>query len=51
MADGNTVAVGAGREDSLATGINGDGFDNSGNNSGVVFFYMHAPIPSMAQAP
>ena len=38
-ADGNTLAVGAGYEDSNATGINGDQNDNSAEDSGPVYLY------------
>ena len=38
-ADGNTLAVGAGDEDSNATGINGDQNDNSASRSGAVYLY------------
>ncbi len=37
--DGNTLAVGAYRDDSSATGINGDAADNSANNAGAVYMY------------
>jgi len=37
--DGSTAAVGALREDSAATGINGDEDDNSASNSGAVYVY------------
>ena len=35
--DGNTLAVGATREDSAAHGINGSGADNSAEDSGAVY--------------
>ena len=38
-ADGNTLAVGGYREDSAATGINGDESDNSAGNSGAVYLF------------
>ena len=38
-ADGNTLAVGATREDSAATGVNGDQTDNSVRFSGAVYMY------------
>ena len=38
-ADGNTLAVGAYREDSAATGINGDQASNAASNSGAVYVY------------
>ena len=37
--DGNTLAVGAGGEDSNAGGINGDQDDNSADDSGAVYLY------------
>ncbi len=37
--DGNTLAVGANREDSDATGVDGDQGDNSANNSGAVYVF------------
>ncbi|HHI93529.1 MAG TPA: integrin [Gammaproteobacteria bacterium] len=42
-ADGNTLAVGASREDSSANGINGDASDNSatGNGAGAVYLYRY----------
>ena len=39
-ADGNTVAVGAFREDSVATGIDGNQDDNSTRNSGAVYVFV-----------
>jgi len=38
-ADGNTLAVAAYREDSNATGINGDATDNSTSNAGAVYVF------------
>ena len=38
-ADGNTLAVGAIEEDSVATGVNGDQTDNSASNSGAIYLY------------
>ncbi len=38
-ADGNTLAVGANREDSNATGIDGNQADNSAGDSGAVYLY------------
>ncbi len=38
-ADGNTLAVAAWGEDSLATGINGDQTDNSGEDAGAVYLF------------
>jgi hypothetical protein len=38
-ADGNTLAVGAPREDSAATGINGDQTDNSAPDAGAVYLF------------
>jgi hypothetical protein len=41
-ADGDTLAVGASSEDSLATGINGDQEDNSGDGSGAVYLFSRS---------
>jgi len=41
-ADGNTLAVGARREDSAATGINGDQTDNSFLSSGAVYIFVRS---------
>jgi len=38
-ADGNTLAVGAGGEDSGATGVNGDQTDNSAYGAGAVYVF------------
>ncbi len=38
--DGNTLAVSAPRERSLATGLNGDQIDNSGGVEGAVYLYV-----------
>ena len=38
-ADGNTLAVGATREDSVATGVNGDETDNSARFAGAVYVF------------
>ncbi len=40
--DGNTLAVGAIREDSKATGINGDEADNSSNDQGAVYVFTRS---------
>jgi len=40
--DGNTLAVGAEREDSNATGVDGDQADNSASNSGAVYVFARA---------
>ena len=37
--DGNTLAVGARLEDSVATGIGGNQADNTASNSGAVYLY------------
>lgn len=37
--DRNTLAVGAQEEGSSATGVNGDGSDNSVGSSGAVYLY------------
>ncbi|MDX1460589.1 MAG: hypothetical protein R3348_05980, partial [Xanthomonadales bacterium] len=39
-ADGSTVVVGADREDSNATGINGSGGDNSANDAGAAYVFQ-----------
>ena len=39
--DGNTIAVGALREDSNAAGVNGDETDNSASWSGAVYVFTH----------
>ena len=36
---GDTLAVGAEREDSAATGVNGDQTNNNAANSGAVYIY------------
>ena len=41
-ADGNTLAVGATGEDSVATGINGDQTDNSGVITGAVYVFFRS---------
>ncbi len=41
-ADGNTLAVGAYREDSTATGINGNQADNSASDSGAVYVFTRS---------
>ena len=38
-ADGNTLAIGAQREDSSATGVDADQSDNSADNSGAVYLF------------
>ena len=40
--DGNTLAVGAYGEDSKATGINGDGTDNSDSGAGAVYVFEYS---------
>lgn len=37
--DGNTAIIGAPNEDSNATGVNGDGTDNSSSNAGAVYIF------------
>jgi len=37
--DGNTLVVGAEREDSAATGVDGDGGDNSADEAGAVYVF------------
>ncbi|VAW69220.1 Streptococcal hemagglutinin protein, partial [hydrothermal vent metagenome] len=41
-ADGNTLGVGVYREDSNASGINGDQTDNSANSSGAVYLFIRS---------
>lgn len=41
-ADGDTLAVGATGEDSAATGIDGDQFDNTANTTGAVYVYRRS---------
>jgi hypothetical protein len=41
-ADGSTVAIGAPREDSLATGVNGDETDNSAQFAGAVYVFTRS---------
>ena len=38
--DGDTLVVSADREDSIATGINGDATDNNAENSGAVYVFV-----------
>ena len=38
-ADGNTLAVGAGGEDSVATGVGGDPLDDTATDAGAVYLY------------
>jgi hypothetical protein len=40
--DGNTLAVGALREDSNATGVNGDDSDNSAYDAGAVYLFQRS---------
>ena len=47
---GNTVLVGAAEDDSNATGINGDQFDNSAENSGAAYVFQ-AKALSIAKQP
>ena len=48
--DGNTLAVGAYDEDSVATGIDGNQADNSGVNSGAVYVFARAAAVWTQQA-
>ena len=41
-ADGNYLAIGASREDSNATGINGNQADNSASSSGAVYIFVRS---------
>lgn len=43
-ADGNTLAVGAWRESSAATGIDGDGADNSASESGAAYVFNRTAL-------
>lgn len=45
---GDTVVVGAPHEDSSATGVNGDGADNSAGDSGAAYvFTLTTPCPTL----
>ncbi len=44
---GETVVVGAYNEDSNATGINGDGTNNSASNSGATYIFSILPSPEI----
>ena len=48
--DGNTLAVGAHREDSSATGVNGDESDNTAANSGAVYVFTRSDMAWAQQA-
>ncbi|QDV04944.1 hypothetical protein Poly30_04390 [Planctomycetes bacterium Poly30] len=47
---GDTVAVGAGAEDSSATGVNGDGSDNLVLNSGAGYVFVRSGVSWSQQA-
>jgi len=49
-ADGNTLAVGAFGEDSKATGVNGDQWDNSSGSSGAVYVFTRSGVTWSQQA-
>ncbi|MCA3156455.1 MAG: FG-GAP repeat protein, partial [Burkholderiales bacterium] len=49
-ADGNTLAVGASREDSNATGVNGDDTNNSASGSGAVYVFTRSGASWTQQA-
>jgi hypothetical protein len=49
-ADGNTLAVGANREDSNAVGVNGNQLDNSASNSGAVYIFTRSGTTWTQQA-
>ncbi|MGF1715011.1 FG-GAP repeat protein [Photobacterium chitinilyticum] len=49
-ADGSTLAVSARREDSNATGVNGDQDDNSAENSGAVYIFTRTGTDWQQQA-
>ncbi|MCX7800604.1 MAG: FG-GAP repeat protein, partial [Fimbriimonadales bacterium] len=48
--DGNTLAVGSRFEDSNATGVNGNQWDNSAINSGAVYIFTRSGITWSQQA-
>jgi hypothetical protein len=48
--DGNTLAVGAPSEDSIAKGIGGDQADNSGEDSGAAYVYARDEMSVWTQA-
>lgn len=48
--DGDTIAVGAGLEDSAATGINGDESDNNAVNSGAMYVFVRSGTTWTQQA-
>ncbi|MGH8251393.1 MAG: FG-GAP repeat protein [Steroidobacteraceae bacterium] len=48
--DGNTLAVGASREDSAATGIGGDQDDDSASNAGAVYVFRRNAAEVWAQS-
>ena len=48
--DGNTLAVGAWREDSNATGIDGNQADNSSNDAGAVYVFTRSGVTWTQQA-
>jgi hypothetical protein len=45
---GDTVVVGANREDSAATGVNGNQADNSASNSGAAYMFV---LPAVGSSP
>ena len=49
-ADGDTLAIGAGFEDSTATGINGDQNDNSARDAGAVYVFVRSESSWQQQA-
>ncbi len=49
-ANGDTVLVGAPFEDSAATGINGDGADNSAANAGAAYVFVRSGVTWSQQA-
>ena len=48
--DGQTIAIGAPREDSAATGIDGDALDNTKTDSGAVYIYVRSGATWALQA-
>ena len=49
-ASGDTLVVGASREDSQATGVNGDGSDNSASASGAAYVFVRSGVDWTQQA-
>ena len=47
---GDTVIIGTPREDSSATGVSGDQFDNGANNSGAAYLFEIAALDTIGSA-